>query len=80
MSCVGISVMALTMMKDVVQKLEKTEDLQLVTTKNCRVISGIGRLRRMMEDSDEDSNTRALNPFALHLMEKLQAIIKAATQ
>ena len=41
-------------------------------------LSGIGRLLGTMEDSDEDSTTRALNHFALHLMEKLQAIVKTA--
>ena len=65
-------------MKDVLQKLEKKEDLQLATTRNCRVLSGIKRLLGMIEDSDEESKTRALNLFSLHLMEKLQAIVEAA--
>ena len=70
--------MALSVMKDVLQKLQKKEDFQLVTTRNCRVLSGIGRLLGTMEDSDEDSTTRALNHFALHLMEKLQVTLKTA--
>ena len=73
--------MVSNMMKDVLQKLQKKEDLWLVTTRNCRVLSRIGRLLGVMEDSDKDSTTRALNLFALLLgaVGRLTAVQYSAT-
>ena len=70
--------MALSVMKDGLQKLQKKRRFPAGNHQELQRLSGIGRLLGTMEDSDEDITTRALNHFALHLMEKLQVTLKTA--
>ena len=71
--------MASTMMKDVLQQLERREDLKLATHRNRRVLSGVNFLLRIVkESSEEDAKARTLNLFALSLSEDLQVIVKGA--
>ena len=71
--------MASTMMKDVLQQLERREDLKLATHRNRRVLSGVNFLLRIVEESsEEDAKARTSNLFALSLSKDLQVIVKGA--
>ena len=47
--------MVLTMMKDVLQQLERRVDLKLTTHRNRRVLGGEHLLLRIVEESSEDA-------------------------